>query len=245
MNRSKILESHLERSALVYIRQSSMRQVQENLESQDLQYALKERAVRLGWAAARVEIIDEDLGKSGTSSLERAGFQNLVAAVGLRQVGIVLVTDVSRLARNCADWYHLLDLASLCDTLISDASGIYNPQRYNDRLLLGLKGTFSEVQWHQMREQLYAALLNKARRGELRIRLPTGYEWHAAGRVVKTPDREVQCRIQLLFTQFRRLGSGRAVLNYLRKHDLPLPRRMHSSVAKGSLRWVRPTSSAV
>jgi DNA invertase Pin-like site-specific DNA recombinase len=145
MNRSKIHERHLERQAYVYIRQSSLRQVEENLESQDLQYQLAHRARAFGWMASQVQVIDDDLGKSGTSSRERAGFQNLVAAVGLRQVGIVLVTDVSRLARNCADWYQLLDLASLCDTLISDASGVYDPQHYNDRLLLGLKGTFSEV----------------------------------------------------------------------------------------------------
>jgi DNA invertase Pin-like site-specific DNA recombinase len=245
MNRSKIHERHLERQAYVYIRQSSLRQVEENLESQDLQYQLAHRARAFGWMASQVQVIDDDLGKSGTSSRERAGFQNLVAAVGLRQVGIVLVTDVSRLARNCADWYQLLDLASLCDTLISDASGVYDPQHYNDRLLLGLKGTFSEVQWHQMREQLVAALFNKARRGELAIRLPTGFEWHPEGHVIKTPDREVQSRIQLIFTQFERLGSGRAVLYYLKDHKLPIPRMIHTGVAKGRIRWTPPTSSAI
>jgi DNA invertase Pin-like site-specific DNA recombinase len=245
MNRSKIHERHLERKAYVYIRQSSPRQVEENLESQDLQYQLVDRAGSFGWMEPQVEVIDDDLGKSGTTSQPRAGFQNLVAAVGLRQVGMVLVTDVSRLARNCADWYQLLDLASLCDTLISDASGIYDPQHYNDRLLLGLKGTFSEVQWYQMREQLVAALYNKARRGELAIRLPTGYEWHPEGRVIKTPDEEVQRRIALIFTQFERLGSGRAVLNYMREHRLPIPRKMHTGVDKGRIRWAPPTSSAI
>ena len=245
MNRGKICDRHLERKAYVYIRQSSLRQVEENLESQDMQYQLVHRARAFGWVEPQIEVIDDDLGKSGSSSHERVGFQNLVAAVGLRQVGIVLVTDVSRLARNCADWYQLLDLASLCDTLISDASGVYDPQRYNDRLLLGLKGTFSEVQWHQMREQLVAALYNKARRGELAIRLPTGYEWHPEGRVIKIPDREVQSRIALIFTQFKRLGSGRAVLNYMRNHQLTIPRGIHTGRDNGRIRWAPPTSSAI
>ncbi|MFQ5488883.1 MAG: recombinase family protein, partial [Gammaproteobacteria bacterium] len=245
MNRSKIHERHLERQAFVYIRQSSMRQVKEHLESQDLQYQLLKRAQEFGWAAHQVTLLDDDLGKSGTSSQERMGFQNLVAAVGLRQVGIVLVTDVSRLARNCADWYQLLDLASMCDTLISDASGIYDPQHYNDRLLLGLKGTFSEVQWYQMREQLHAALLNKAKRGELVIRLPVGYEWLEDGRVAKVADQEVQRLIELVFAQFERLGTGRAVLNYLRTHKLQIPRAIHTGVDKGRIRWALPTSSAI
>jgi DNA invertase Pin-like site-specific DNA recombinase len=192
MNRSKIHEHHLERRAYVYIRQSSLRQVAENLESQDLQYQLVNQAKELGWGGHQIEVIDDDLGKSGASSQERTGFQSLVAAVGLRQVGIVLVTDVSRLARNCADWYQLLNLASYFDTLISDSSGIYNPQQMNDRMLLGMKGTYAEMQWFQMREQLGAARLNKAKRGELQIPLPIGYEWHVSGRVVKTPDKEVR-----------------------------------------------------
>jgi len=224
MNRGKIHEQHLKRRAYVCIRQSSLRQVAENLESQDLQYKLVNQALELGWNRHQIEVIDDDLGKSGASSQERAGFQSLVAAVGLRQVGIVLVTDVSRLARNCADWYQLLNLASYFDTLISDSSGIYNPQQMNDRMLLGMNGTFAEVQWFQMREQLGAARVNKAKRGELQILLPVGYEWHASGRVVKTPDKEVCSRIDLIFQQFRRLGSGRAVLNYLRVkfcHEFP------------------------
>jgi DNA invertase Pin-like site-specific DNA recombinase len=245
MNRSKIHEHHLERQAYVYIRQSSLRQVAENLESQDMQYQLVNRARELGWGRRQVEVIDDDLGKSGASSQERGGFQTLVAAVGLRQVGIVLVTDVSRLARNCADWYQLLNLASYFDTLISDSSGIYNPQQMNDRMLLGMKGTYSEMQWFQMREQLGAARLNKAKRGELQIRLPTGYEWHADGRVVKTPDEEVRSRIDLIFSQFRRLGSGRAVLNYLREHDLNIPRMIRAGMDKGRLRWKRASMGAV
>ena len=161
---AKILPLHLERQAYVYIRQSSMGQVRENLESQDLQYQLGHRAHALGWHPDQVTVIDDDLGKSAVSTSHRHGFQSLVSAVALGHVGIILVTDVSRLARNCGDWYQLLDLASLYNTLISDASGVYDPRIYDDRLLLGLKGAFSEAQWYHMRTHLYAALLNKARR---------------------------------------------------------------------------------
>jgi DNA invertase Pin-like site-specific DNA recombinase len=245
MNRGKIHELHLERQAYVYIRQSSLRQVAENLESQDLQYQLVNQALDLGWKRHQIQVIDDDLGKSGASSQERAGFQNLVAAVGLRQVGMVLVTDVSRLARNCADWYQLLNLASYFDTLISDSSGIYNPQQLNDRMLLGMKGTYAEMQWFQMREQLGAARLNKAKRGELQVPLPIGYEWHANGRVVKTPNKEVRSRIDLIFQQFQRLGSGRAVLNYLREHDFKIPYIIRTGEEKGQLLWKRATMGAI
>ena len=148
---NKIQPAHLARQAVVYIRQSTPGQVCEHLESQDLQYQLAQRAQALGWPEAQVKIVDDDLGKSGIASAERTGFQSLVAAVGLSQVGIILVTDVSRLARNCADWYQLLDLASLTATLIADASGLYDPRNFDDRLLLGLKGTFAEAQWYTMR----------------------------------------------------------------------------------------------
>lgn len=237
MNHSpKIQASHLERHAYVYIRQSSLRQVTENLESQELQYRLADHAQRLGWGAEQVKIIDEDLGKSGVCSQERQGFQNLVAAVGLNQVGLILVTDVSRLARNCADWYQLLDLASHFGVLISDVSGIYDPRQYDDRLLLGLKGTFSEIQWHQMRSQLCAARLNKARRGELRMRLPVGLERGAEGEVIKTPEQQVQDSIELVFTQFERLGSVGKVMRYLRDQQVQLPRQRTRQID-----WVRPS----
>lgn len=238
----KIQSVHLERQAYVYIRQSSMRQVEENLESQDLQYQLVNRAQAFGWPEAQVVVVDDDLGKSGISSSQRDGFQNVVAAVGLSQVGIILVTDVSRLARNCADWYRLLDLASLCGTLISDASGVFDPRIYDDRLLLGLKGAFSEAQWYNMRTQLCAAQMNKAKRGELRLRLPVGLERledptapGAPGQVVLTPDLQVQGMLQLVFEQFARLGSGQKVLRYLRDEHLLLPHRVH-----GKTEWVRP-----
>jgi DNA invertase Pin-like site-specific DNA recombinase len=224
----KIQPQHLEREAHAYVRQSTPRQVEQHLESQDLQYQLKQHAQALGWAAEQVVVIDDDLGKSAISASERSGFQKLVAAVGLAQVGIILVTDVSRLARNCSDWYHLLDLASLCGTLISDGGTVYDPRDYNDRLLLGLKGTFSEVQWYTMRTQLYQALMNKAQRGELAIHLPVGYERLDDGQVIFAPNQEVQTAIHLVFDQFERLGSARAVLLYYRRHNLELPRRIQT-----------------
>ncbi len=236
MNRHpKIQETHLERQAYVYIRQSSPRQVEENRESQDLQYQLVQRAQGLGWPAARVTVVDEDLGKSGIASTQRAGFQNLVAAVALGEVGIILVTDVSRLARNCSDWYRLLDLASLRGALLSDASGVFDPRVYDDRLLLGLKGAFSEAQWYNMRSQLCAAQMNKARRGELHLRLPVGLERLENGTVILTPDRQVQSSLTLVFEQFARLGSVPKVLRYLRDERLLLPRRV-----AGQTEWVRP-----
>jgi DNA invertase Pin-like site-specific DNA recombinase len=237
---SKILPTHLERQAYVYIRQSSPRQVEQHLESQDLQYQLVHRAQALGWDESRIVVIDDDLGKSAISATQRHGFQSLVAAVGLNQVGLILVTDVSRLARNCQDWYHLLDLASLCGTLLSDASGIYDPRNYDDRLLLGLKGTFSEAQWYSMRSQLYAAQLNKARRGELALRLPVGYERLSDSQVVLAADQQVQAAIRLVFDTFDQTGSVRAVLRHWRDQGLQLPRLIQTGPARGDIEWVRP-----
>jgi DNA invertase Pin-like site-specific DNA recombinase len=242
---TKIEPQHLEREAYVYIRQSTPHQVEVHLESQDLQYQLGQRAQSLGWRAEQVVIIDDDLGKSAISTTDRPGFQNLVAAVGLAQVGIILVTDVSRLARNCADWYQLLDLSSVYGTLIGDGSSIYDPQDYNDRLLLGLKGTFSEAQWYSMRSQLYQALMNKAQRGELAIRLPVGYERLEDGAVVFSPDQEVQAAIRLVFAQFECLGSARAVLLYCVEHDLALPRQLQRRPDRGKIDWVKASYQAI
>jgi DNA invertase Pin-like site-specific DNA recombinase len=241
---AKITAAHLERTAVVYIRQSSMRQVEENLESQDLQYQLVQRAHSLGWAEARIQIIDDDLGKSAITSVNRAGFQSLAAEVGLGQVGIILVTDVSRLARNCADWYRLLDLASVYATLISDASGIYDPRIYDDRLLLGLKGTFSEAQWYSLRSQLGAAKFNKAKRGELHLRLPVGLVQVSAERVGLHPDAQVQSAIRHVFAEFERLGSAHRVLLALRDQSFALPRRVGASRDE-DIRWERPAFSAI
>lgn len=234
---AKIQPSHLTRQAVVYIRQSTPGQVKEHLESQDLQYQLAQRAEALGWPQAQVQIIDDDLGKSGVSSVERAGFQALVAAVGLAQVGLILVTDVSRLARNCADWYQLLDLAALGATLIADASGLYDPRLFDDRLLLGLKGAFAEAQWYNMRSHLTAALFNKARRGELALRLPVGYDRRPDGRVVPTADRQVQDAIRLVFALFRQLGSAHRVLRYCHDHQLTLPHLILDGLGGSLVEW--------
>jgi len=241
----KIQPQHLERQAYIYIRQSTMKQVEQNLESNDLQYHLVDRAQILGWSESRVVVIDDDLGKSAIRSSNRYGFQELVSAVGLVKVGIILVTDVSRLARNCSDWFQLLDLASLCGTLIADTSGVYEPRDYNDRLLLGLKGTFSEAQWYHMRMHLYAALLNKASRGDLMIRLPLGFEWTEDGKVVFVANQEAQNAIRLVFSQFERLGSARAVMLWLHDQDLQLPHCPLFGPDQGKIEWVKPSYQAI
>ncbi len=241
----KIAVRHLQRRACVYIRQSSLKQVEQNLESQDLQYQLVQRAHALGWAEEQTMVIDDDLGKSAITAANRTGFQSLVSAVGLNQVGLILVFDVSRLARNCSDWYRLLDLAALCDCLIGDANGVYDPRDYNDRLLLGLKGTLAEAQWHSMRQRLSAARLNKARRGELAFRLPVGYDRDEEGRVVLTPDRQVQGIIRLVFALFERLGSARGVLLELARQKLHLPYRLHAKIDRNEIAWRPPSLSAV
>jgi DNA invertase Pin-like site-specific DNA recombinase len=241
----KIQPHHRERLAYVYIRQSTPQQVVEHRESQDLQYQLAQRARDLGWPEAQIVVVDDDLGKSAISATDRPGFQSLVAAVGLGRVGLILVTDVSRLARNCSDWFQLLDLASIYASLISDASGIYDPRDYNDRLLLGLKGTFSKAQWYAMRAQLQAARLNKARRAELALRLPIGYHRGADGQVSFTPDRQVQSVIHLVFDQFERLASARAVLAYFNQHGLQLPRRIPDGPDRGQITWVKASYQAI
>jgi len=241
----KIHPQHLERQAYVYIRQSSPQQVARNRESQDLQYQLVQQALALGWSATQVVVVDDDLGKTAVTTTGRQGLQTLASAVGLFQVGLILVIDVSRLARNCSDWYRLLDLAALCGSLIGDASAIYEPRDYNDRLLLGLKGTLAEAQWHNMRQHLGAARLNKARRGELAIRLPIGYDRDAEGQIVMSPDQEVQGAIRLVLDQFARQGSGQGVLRYFREHGLALPRYHHSGPHQGTIEWVRPNYGAI
>jgi DNA invertase Pin-like site-specific DNA recombinase len=240
----KLTPQHLERSACVYIRQSSLRQVEENLESQDLQYQLVQRACSLGWAEANIQVIDDDLGKSAISAANRSGFQNLVAAVGLGQVGIILVTDVSRLARNCTDWFSLLDLASLRGCLICDTGGVYDPHLYDDRLLLGLKGTFAEAQWYSMRSQLGAAKFNKAKRGDLHLPLPVGFVRLPDERIVLNPDLQVQSSIRHIFAEFERLGSVHKILHALHDDSLLLPRRAGSS-REPEVCWVRPSFSII
>jgi DNA invertase Pin-like site-specific DNA recombinase len=221
---AEITSVHLARQAAVYVRQSTVEQVTNNLESQRRQYGLVERAVALGWQQTQVVVIDDDLGVSG-GGVARVGFERLVAEVGLGHIGIVLAIEVSRLARNNRDWYHLLDLCALVGTLIADTDGLYHPGVFNDRLLLGLKGTMSEVELHLIRSRLTGGLWEAARRGELRTHLPVGYEHDQVGRIVKTADEAVQQTIALVFSKFAELGSARQVVSYLAEQGVTLPHR--------------------
>ena len=222
---AKIGPVHLGRDAYVYVRQSTLTQLREHTESLMRQYELRERAVALGWDAHQVRVIDADLGRSGADATAREGFKDLVADVGLGRVGIVFGIEVSRLARNNSDWYQLLDLCALTDTLIADADGIYHPADFNDRLVLGLKGTMSEAELHLIRSRLTAGLRHKAARGELRQFLPVGFDYDEAGAVIITPDEAVVEAIGTVFRRFAELGTGRQVLLSLRGDGLLLPRR--------------------
>ncbi|EQD79317.1 resolvase domain-containing protein, partial [mine drainage metagenome] len=199
----KIAADHLRRDAFLYVRQSSLRQVFENTESTKRQYALRERAVAMGWPIERVHVIDSDLGLSGAQAARRDGFQHLVTEVAMGHAGIVLGLEVSRLARNNADWHRLLELAALSRTLICDEDGVYDPAHFNDRLLLGLKGTMSEAELHVLKSRLQGGILNKARRGELEMALPVGLAYAPDGRVGLDPDRQIQDTVRLLFDTFR------------------------------------------
>src|SRR5881296_117322 len=198
----KITATHLKRNAYLYVRQSTMRQVVENTESTQRQYALQQNAVALGWSQEKIIVIDSDLGQSGASAVDREGFQRLVAEVGMGRAGIVLGLEVSRLARNSTDWHRLLEICALTDTLILDEDGVYDPAHFNDRLLLGLKGTMSEAELHVLGARLRGGILNKARRGELRGHLPVGFVYTADGRVALDPDAQVQASVHLFFETF-------------------------------------------
>lgn len=232
----KVTTSHLSRDAYLYVRQSTLRQVVENAESTKRQYALRQRAVALGWPRERITVIDSDLGQSGAST-DREGFQCLVTEVGMGRAGIVLGLEVSRLARNSTDWHRLLEICALTDTLILDEDGIYHPSDFNDRLLLGLKGTMSEAELHLLRARLRGGILNKARRGELPTLLPVGFAYDAKGAVVLDPDRRVQESIRRLFHLFRRAGSALSVVKEFRSEGLPFPRRILRGPEKGDLVW--------
>ncbi len=242
MSRSELVTAqHLQRKAVIYIRQSTPHQVLSNQESLRLQYALQQRALELGWRAEDIEIIDADLGLTATSAAHRAGFQELVAKVTLGQVGIILSVDVMRLSRNCSDWYPLLDVCGYRGCLIADRDGIYDPGSTNGRLLLGLKGQLSELELHTIRARMTAGLLNKAQRGELALSLPVGLVRDAIGKVHKDPNREVHDRIELIFTTFLRVRSESLVLQFLNTHDLSLPRRDRF----GDVVWKKPTVAAI
>lgn len=233
----KVQRTHLERNAYVYVRQSTLRQVLENTESTHRQYALRERAVALGWPRDRVVVIDRDQGESGASAADREGFQELAAEVGMARAGIILGLEVSRLARSSADWSRLVELCALTDTLILDEDGIYDPTTFNDRLLLGLKGTLSEAELHFLRARLRGGVLSRARRGELKTPLPVGFVYGVDDRVLLDPDQQVQQALRLLFRTYHQTGSAYATVQTFRRQALVFPRRIHTGPRKGELAW--------
>lgn len=233
---SKIEARHLKSNAYLYVRQSTLRQVFENQESTKRQYALRQRAIALGWPLERIVVIDTDLGKSG-ASVDREGFQRLVTEVSMGRAGIVMGLEVSRLARNSTDWHRLLEICALTSTLILDEDGIYDPSHFNDRLLLGLKGTMSEAELHVLRARLRGGIINKARRGELEMRLPIGFVYDADKCVRLDPDARIKDTIRLLFRTFRRTGSAMATVKAFRERKLQFPRRVYRGPHKGEVLW--------
>ena len=233
----KVTAQHLARNAYLYVRQSSMRQVIENTESTTRQYALRQRAVALGWPVEQIVVIDCDQAQSGASAADRAGFQRLVAEVGIGNAGIVLGLEVSRLARNNADWHRLLEICGLAGTLILDEDGLYDPTDFNDRLLLGLKGAMSEAELHILRSRLRGGILSKARRGELQTPLPIGLAYDPAGKVTLDPDTAVRAAVAHLFDCFERTGAARATVKEFAAQQLRFPQRIRAGSRKGELLW--------
>lgn len=241
----KVTADHLRRDAYLYVRQSTLRQVAENVESTQRQYALRDRAIAAGWPAERIHVIDNDLGKSGSSATARDGFQKLVSEVALGKAGVVMGLEVSRLARNSADWHRLIELCSLSGALILDEDGVYDPASFNDRLLLGLKGTMSEAELHIIKARLRGGILNKARRGELEIRPPVGLVYRSDGKVILDPNVEVQSAIRMLFETFDRTASAMKTASFLREQGLQFPTRLQSGPNKGELVWATPHHSRI
>lgn len=236
----KLQAHHLERLAVVYVRQSTLQQVLDHQESTRIQYGLVDRAQALGWKSERILTIDEDLGKSGSSAEGRLGFQRLVTEVGLNHVGLILGVEMSRLARCSKDWHQLLEICALFGTLIADLDGIYDPSQYNDRLLLGLKGTMSEAELHILKQRMVQGKYNKAKRGELGFSVPIGYVRRLSGEIRFDPDEQAQQVVKLIFRKFEELGTLNAVLRYLVKNHIQVGVRVLSGLKKGDLEWRRP-----
>ena len=245
MSVTKIQPTHCDRLAYVYVRQSTAWQVMENRESTERQYQLQARAVALGWSPTRVEIIDEDQGRSGSTAAHRTGFQRLVSDIGLGRVGVVLMLEASRLARNNSDWYRLIEICGVTATLIADEGAVYNPRDPNDRLLLGVKGTLSEAELFTLRTRLYEGRWNKARKGRLVFPLPTGYVHGSEGQWELDPDVQVRERLGYVFELFRRKGVARRVVRDLKVDGLELPARVMAKEAYGTVMWKTPTLSTV
>jgi DNA invertase Pin-like site-specific DNA recombinase len=241
----KIRPDHLDRQAFIYVRQSTLLQVREHTGSTTRQYDLVARALDLGWPKQRVRVLDQDQGHSGATAAGRDGFQLLVAEVGLKHAGAVFCLEASRLARCCSDWYHLLEICALTDTLVIDEEGLYDPGQYNDRLLLGFKGTMSEAELHWLRQRLLGGKLAKAEQGQLRFRLPVGLVYDPTGKVVLDPDQEVQAAVRLVFDLFAQQGSALAVVSYFAHHQLRFPTRLWGGGRDGELLWGRLSSGRV
>jgi DNA invertase Pin-like site-specific DNA recombinase/DNA-directed RNA polymerase subunit M/transcription elongation factor TFIIS len=241
----KITATHLKRRAELYIRQSTMKQVYENAESTLQQYALKNRLVDLGWSEDRIVVIDCDLGRSGADAAGRDGFKQLVADVGSGEAGAVACIECSRLSRNSSDWGRLMEICAITKTVLIDADGVYDPNDFNDRILLGLKGTINEAELHFIRARMYGGKLNKARRGELRTRLPVGYVYDEGGRVAKDPDDEIRGAVQLLFDSFRRIGSANGTAAFFNEKGYKYPVNTGYGFKKSEVQWKTLTSSKV
>ena len=236
----KITSRHLDRQAVIYVRQSTPQQMVRHAGSKEAQYNLRYRAQQLGWSADSLEVIDDDLGQSGASIQGRPGFQRMVSEVSLDHVGIIFGIEMSRLARSCRDWYQLLDVCAVFGTLIADLDGVYDPSQYNDRLLLGLKGTMSEAELHILKQRMRQGKLNKARKGELLFNLPIGYVRRPNDQVAFDPDEQAQAVVRLIFEKFQERGTLNATLQYLVEHHIQLGVRVLSGACKGDLEWRRP-----
>ncbi len=233
----KIRPDHLDRQALIYVRQSSPMQVRDHTASTARQYDLAQSADRLGWPKERIRVIDQDQGHSGVSALGRDGFQHLMAEVGLGRAGAVLSLEASRLARSCSDWYRLIEICGLTDTLVIDEDGVDDPTQYNDRLLLGIKGTMSEAELHWIRSRLLGGKLEKARSGQLRFRPPTRLVYDPAGQIPFDPDEQVQHALRLLFDTFEQVGAALGVVQYFAQNRLSFPTRLQGGIRDGQLLW--------
>ena len=242
---SKIRDHHWERLAIVYIRQSSPHQVLENRESRERQYALATLAQQFGWPADRVLVIDEDQGLSGKFSENRSGFQRLLTEVTLDHVGLVLGLELSRLARSCKDWHHLVEVCAVFDTLLYDQDGVYNANDSNDRLLLGMKGAMSEYELITLRNRLERGRDNKAARGELFLHLPIGYVKSPSGEVMQEPDEQARGVVQLVFDKFEELGTVWRVFCYLKQNKIQFGYRCLRGPKRGQLEWRRPTHNRI
>src|SRR6266849_7317169 len=232
-----ITDQHLDKLAIVYVRQSSVQQIFDHKESRERQYALADHAATLGWPRERILVIDEDQGRSGRTIEQRPGFQRLLAEVTLDHVGLVLGLELSRLSRSSKDWYHLLELCAIFDTLLADQDGIYDANDSNDRLILGLKGTMSEVELTTMRNRLERGKLHKAERGELILTVPCGYLKLPHGEVVLDPDEQVRATVHLVFAKFAELGSFGKVYRYLRQNKICVGCRVQQGPRRGELVW--------